>query len=80
MRELAPLCASQFVKWGKKAVIQERNSLGGRQEFEHEVSVGVWQGSTLSSGTLRLTFWSRMADSSIEIHRDKLAAGFLFMC
>ena len=54
-----------------------KGSQGERQEFEHEVSVGVWQGSTLSSATLRLTFWSRMADWSIEIHRGKLAAGFI---
>ena len=62
-------------------MIQERSSQGERQESEYEVSVGVWQGSTLSSATLRLRHsGAEWLTLTIEINSDKLAAGFHFMC
>ena len=46
---LAPLCASQFVRDGTIAVIQERDGGGKKNELRYSVAKGVWQGSTLSS-------------------------------
>ena len=53
---LAPLCASQFVKDGTDAVMQERGDTGRMCELHYSVAMGVWQGSTLSSATFCLTF------------------------
>ena len=76
-KQLAPPCASQLVKGGTQAVIKARENQSERQEHEYKVSVGVWQESTLSNATYRLTPWSRMADMMIEINRDKPAAVFI---
>ena len=41
--------ASQFVKDGTVAVIQERDGNGKKSALHNSVAKGVWQGSTLSS-------------------------------
>ena len=59
---LALLCASQFVRDGTFAAIQERGGNGKMSELHSSVGKGVWQGSTLSSATFCLTFRSKMQD------------------
>ena len=59
VRKHLPLCASQFVRDGTVAVIQERGENGKRCELHYSVAKGVWQGSTLSSATFCLTFWEQ---------------------
>ena len=53
---LVPLCASQSVRDGTIAVVQERDGCGRKNELHYSVAKGVWQGSTLSSATLCVTF------------------------
>ena len=48
-------------------MIQKRGNQGEKQEHKHEVSVGVWQGSTLSTAAFCVTFGSSMADLMSEI-------------
>ena len=50
----ALLRASQFLRGGTQAFIQERDTDGTRAEKKHEVSAAVWQESTLSSATFCL--------------------------
>ena len=67
---LAPLCASQFVRDGTVAVIQERGENGKKCELHYSVAKGVWQGSTLSSATFCLTFWSKMSEVTEQANRE----------
>ena len=46
---LAPLCASQFVRDGTVAVLQERGENGRKCEQHYSLAKGAWQGSTLGS-------------------------------
>ena len=55
---LAPLCASQCVTDGTIAM-QERDGHGKKTKF-HDSCAMVWQGSTLSSASFSLTFWSKI--------------------
>ena len=72
---LAPLCATQFVRNGTIAVIQERCESGRAAELHYSVGKGVWQGSTLSSATFCLTFWSKMKEVIEHANREKPAMG-----
>ena len=54
---LAPLCASQPVKDGTMAVIQERDAKGFQQQHQCPVWTVVWQGTSLSSASFRVTLW-----------------------
>ena len=74
---LAPLCASQFVRNGTIAVIQERVENGRTAELHYSVGTGVWQGSTLSSATFCLTFWSKMKRSYERSNREKPTMGVI---
>ena len=56
---LAPLCASQCVRDGTIAM-QERDGHGKKTQFHDSCAMGVWQGSTLSSASFSLTFWSKV--------------------
>ena len=67
---LAPLCASQFVRDGTVAVIQERGENGKKCELHYIAAKGVWQGSTLSSATFCLTFWSKMTEVMEPANRE----------
>ena len=55
----APLCAPQSVSGGTIAM-QERDGHGKKTQFHDSCAMGVWQGSTLSSASLSLTFWSKI--------------------
>ena len=56
---LAPLCAPQSVRGGTIAM-QERDGHGKKTQFHDSCAMGVWQGSTLSSASFSLTFWSKI--------------------
>ena len=72
---LAPLCASQFVRNGTIAVIQERGENGKKAELHYSVAKGVWQGSTLSSAAFCLTFWSKMTEIIEHANKEKSITG-----
>ena len=72
---LAPLCASQFVRDGTVAVKQERGENGKKCELHYSAAKGVWQGSTLSSATFCLTFWSKMSEVMAQANREAPAMG-----
>ena len=74
---LAPLCASQFVRNGTIAVIQERGENGRKAELHDSVAKGVWQGSTLSSAAFCLTFWSKMTEVIEHANREKPIMGMV---
>ena len=74
---LAPMCASQFVRNGTIAVIQERGENGRKAELHYSVAKGVWQGSTLSSAALCLTFWSKMTEIIEHANKDKPIMGVI---
>ena len=74
---LAPLCASQFVRNGTIAVIQERGENGRSTELHYSVAKGVWQGSTLSSAAFCLTFWSKMKEVIERTNREKQIMGVI---
>ena len=74
---LAPLCASQFVRDGTVAVIQERGENGRKCELHCSVTKGVWQGSTLSSATFCLTFWSKMSEVMEQANREGPVMGII---
>ena len=74
---LAPLCASQFVRNGTIAVIQERCENGRSTELHYSVAKGVWQGSTLSSAAFCLTFWSKMKEVSELTNRERPIMGVI---
>ena len=59
IRCLVPLCASLCVGDGTVAGMQQRDGSGKKSELHHCIAKGVWQGSTLSSASFRLTFWSK---------------------
>ena len=61
---------------GTAAVIQERSEKGKKCELHYSVAKGVWQGSTLSSATFCLTFWSKMTEVMEQTNREKLVMGF----
>ena len=65
---LAPLCASQIVKDGTVALTQERDGNGRRCELHYGVAVRVWQGSTVSSATCCVTFWSLVCFFLSHVH------------
>ena len=56
---LPPSCASQCVRDGTIAM-QERDGHGKKTQFHDSCAMGVWQGSTLSSASFSLTFWSKI--------------------
>ena len=64
---LVPLCASQFVRDGTVAVIQERGENGRKCELALQCSEGCLAGSTLSSATFCLTFWSKMRQTERDL-------------
>ena len=68
---LAPLCATQFVRNGTIAVIQERGENGRSTELHYSVAKGVWQGSTLSSAAFCLTFWSKLKEVMARMNCDR---------
>ena len=74
---LAQLCASQFVRDGTVAVLQERGENGRKCELHYGVVKGVWQGSTLSSAAFCLTFWSKMADVMARANRERPVMGLI---
>ena len=74
---LAPLCASQFVKDGTVAVIQERDGNAKKSELHFSVAKNVWQGSTLSSATFCLTFWSKVQELLERANSVRLVMGFI---
>ena len=74
---LAPLCASQFVRNGTIAVIQERGENGRKAEMHYSVAKGVWQGSTLSSAAFCLTFWSKMTEVIERVNKESLTMGVI---
>ena len=74
---LAPLCAPQFVRDGTVAVIQERGENERKCEPHCSVVKGVWQGSTLSSATFCLTFWSKMSEAVAQANREGLVMGII---
>ena len=67
---LAPLCASQFVRDGTVAVLQERGENGKKCDLHCSVAKGVWQASTFSSATFCLTFWSKMSEVMEQANRE----------
>ena len=74
---LAPLCASQFVRDGTVAVMQERGENGKKCELHNSVAKGVWQGSTMSSATFCLTFWSKMSEVMEQANREGPVMGIV---
>ena len=74
---LVPLCASQFVRDGTVAVIQERGENGKKCELHYSVAKGVSRGSTLSSATFCLTFWSKMSEVMERAKREGLVMGII---
>ena len=68
---MARLFASQLVRGGTKAVVQERRNQCEKLEHEYEVSGGVWKGHTLSSASFCLAFCVWMADLMTETNSDK---------
>ena len=74
---LAPLCASQFVRDGTVAVIQERGGNGKKCELHNSVAKGVWQWSTLSSATFFLTFWNKMTEVMEQANRERLVMNLI---
>ena len=74
---LAPLCASQFVRDGTVAVIQERDGNGKKSELHCSVAKGVWQGNTLGSATFCLTFWNKMQELTERTNGVRRVMGFV---
>ena len=72
-----PLCASQFVRHGTAAVIQERDGNGNKSELHYSVVKGVWQGSTLSSATFCWTLWSKMPELLERTNSVRPVMGFI---
>ena len=76
-RTLVPPCASQFVRVGSVAVIQERDGSGEKSDLHHSVEKGVWQVSTLGSATFCVTLWSKMQELLDRANSERLVVGFI---